>query len=62
MTLQETKFVGDPAIYYDHDDGLWYWAMECGYESYDARKGYPTAAEAEQELIKWLETFEGPTK
>lgn len=62
MTLAETKYVGDPAIYYDHEDNLWYWAMECGYSAVDARNGYPTADQAEKELIEFLKDWKGPEK
>lgn len=68
MTLQEAGhnyYVSIDYHYNDPDkiceDG-WSWSIDCGYQSFWSHKTYNTAAEAEVNLIKFLETWEGPTK
>ena len=68
MTLQEAGKQYGVALYYsfaDKDNIIpdgWCWSVECGYQSFSGRDSFDTAQEAEENLIKFLETWEGPTK
>lgn len=68
MTLQEAGKQYDIVLYYsfaDKDNIIpdgWSWSVECGYQTFSSKGSFNTAAEAEENLIKFLETWEGPTK
>lgn len=58
MTLKECEKQSiDVSINY-WDEG-WSWDLNGGYSSVGGRNKYSTAAEAEQELMEFLKTFEG---
>jgi len=59
MTLDEAGKNYGIALYYD--DG-WSWAVECGYQNFDGHNCFDNVDDCYNELIKFLETFEGPTK
>ena len=68
MTLQEAGnnyYISIDYSYNDKDkirkDG-WTWNIDCGYQSFWSHDSYNTALEAEENLIKFLKTWEGPTK
>ena len=67
MTFEECVKQYNVAIYYDNNKNNmigtgWFWAVECGYQCFDAHSPKETAAEAEAELREWLKTWDGPTK
>jgi hypothetical protein len=68
MTLEQAGhdyYISLDYNYKDKDniskDG-WSWFIDCGYQSFWSHESYKTANEAEMNLIKFLETWEGPTK
>lgn len=58
MTLQEASKHCDIGIIYI--DG-WCWDINCGYQSWGGKQ-YETIEEAYNNLLTFLETWEGPTK
>lgn len=68
MTLQEAGHNYYVSINYNYDDpdkiyeDGWRWIIECGYQSFWSHNSYKSAAEAEENLITFLKTWEGPTK
>lgn len=66
MTVQEAGLCGDISIWYNAHEKEgeigWNWDVNCGYQSFMSHNTYDTLQEAYDNLLLFIETWEGPTK